>query len=140
MKPFPTLATVASAFFIGVQSNAKAPDDRTNIQGVWLAQRESLNGKSKQVNFRYVFKGDKVTFTDETGREEKYTFKLDPMSKPKLCLIWPIGSDKKSKPVAVGYRLNGNSLTLIVAPEGKRPRDISDKYDQELIVCARSRS
>lgn len=140
MMLFPTRALVASALLIGVQAHAKALDDRANIQGVWLAQKESLNGKSKQVNFRYVFNGDKVTFTDETGREEKYTFKLDPMRKPKLCLIWPIGGDKKSKPVAVGYRLNGNSLILIVAPEGKRPRDISDKHGQELIVCARKGS
>src|SRR5690348_13954277 len=65
-----------------VSSSALAADppkssDQANLQGVWLAQSESQNGQRKSVAYQYVFKGDEVTFTDETGKEMKYSFQLD---------------------------------------------------------------
>lgn len=112
--------------------------DRAGLQGTWLAQSESLNGHTKRVDFRYVFSGDQVTFRDETGMETTYTFTLNAGDGLTFMAIVPAESPD-SPPVSVAYALDGDALTLVIAPPGSRPTDISDRNDQELIVCRRKR-
>ncbi|HEX8876441.1 MAG TPA: TIGR03067 domain-containing protein [Phycisphaerales bacterium] len=113
--------------------------DQENIQGIWLAQSESQNGHVKSVSFQYVFKGDRITFTDETGKDRNYSFRLESDANLKLMTIWPDDSPASSTPVSVAYELDADSLTIVVAPPGSRPTEIADKNDQELIVCRRKR-
>lgn len=103
-----------------------------------MAETESVNGHTKDVTFRYEFKGDSVTFRDETGREMRYVFTLETTKTLELMTIWPEESPAGSTPVRVGYELDGDSLKLVIAPPGLTPADLSDKHDQELIVCKRS--
>jgi len=124
----------------GVAGDAPKSTDQANIQGVWLAQSESQNGIKKNVTYQYIFRGDKVTFTDETGKEMKYSFKLDTTSNLKLIIIQPVDTLTNSTPVSVAYELAGNSLKIVVAAPGLRPTEISDKNDQELIICKRKGS
>lgn len=102
-----------------------------------MAQSESQNGHKKNVSFQYVFRGDKVVFTDETGKDMNYSFKLDSDSNLKLITIWPDVPLASSTPVSVAYELDGDSLKIVVAPPGSRPTEISDKNNQELIICRR---
>lgn len=104
-----------------------------------MAQSESQNGHNKDVSFQYVFRGDKLVFTDETGKETRYLFKLDSDSNLKLITIWPDGPLANTTPVSVAYEFDGDSLKIVVAPPGSRPTEISDKHNQELIVCRRKR-
>jgi uncharacterized protein (TIGR03067 family) len=124
----------------GATKDAARSTDQANIQGAWLAQTESQNGIKKNVSFGYVFKGDIVTFTDETGKEVKYSFRLDTTGNPRFIVIKPMDTPGDPAPVYVGYELNGNSLKIVVAPAGLRPKEISDKNDQELIICRRKGS
>lgn len=80
-----------------------------------------------------------MTFTDETGKVVKYSFKLETAGKLKLMMIRPAEAPADSAPVGVAYELAGDSLKIVVAPAGARPTEISDKNDQELIVCTRKR-
>ncbi len=121
----------------GVVRNASKSNDQAKIQGVWLAQTESINGIKKDVSFMYVFKEDKITFTDETGKEVNYFFKLDTNSNPKLIIIQPEEMLSDSKPVSVAYELDRDLLKIVVAPTGLIPLEISDKNNQELIICKR---
>ncbi|MDJ1479379.1 TIGR03067 domain-containing protein [Cytophagaceae bacterium YF14B1] len=121
-------------------SDAAKSTDQANIQGVWLAQSESQNGLRRNVSYLYVFTEDKLTFTDETKKEIRYSFKLDTTSKPKLIVIQSEETPTDSAPVSVGYELNGGSLKIVVAPAGLRPTDISDKNNQKLILCKRKDS
>lgn len=114
---------------------APIASDQDRIQGVWLAQTESQNGQKKKVAYRYIFRGDKVKFFDENGTQTTYTFKLEPIRNPKLCIIRAAGAN--SKPVSVAYQLNGDSLKIVVANPGSVPKDISDRNNQELIICKR---
>ncbi len=123
----------------GIAADASKHTDQESIQGTWLAQTESQNGKKRKVDYQYVFNGEHLVFKDETGKEMKYSFTLDTASRPKLVIIQPEESPATSKPVSVAYELKGDSLTIVVAPSGARPVDISDKNDQELIVCRRKR-
>ncbi|MFC0776424.1 hypothetical protein [Terrimonas alba] len=124
----------------GDAGDAAASTDQENIQGAWLGQTESLNGIQKDVSFLYVFKGDTVSFTDETGKEMKYSFSLDTTGNPRLLIIRSEDTLTNPTPVSVGYELNGDSLKIVVAPPGLRPTEISDKNDQELIICKRKGS
>ena len=137
MKTSLIICILVSALSCGDAGNTAKSNDQAKIQGVWLAQTESLNGIKKNVTYLYAFSGDKVSFTDERGAEIKYSFKLDTTGKLRYIIIQPEDTLSKSAPVSVGYELYGDSLILVVAPPGLRPSEISDKNDQELIVCRR---
>lgn len=128
---------LVGASLCGCAGDAPKSTDEENIQGVWLAQTESQNGHKKNVTYQYDFQGDKVTFRDETGKEMKYSFKLEAISGLKLLTIQPEETSTNATPVSVAYDLNGDSLTLVIAAPGSRPTDLSDKNDQELIICQR---
>lgn len=121
----------------GCAGHASTSADQARLQGAWLAHSESQNGQSKDVVFQYVFSGTTLTFTDETGQQMKYSFAVVADNTPKLLAIWPEGSPADTPPVRVAYELSGDSLTIVVAPPGSIPADISDKHDQELISCRR---
>jgi uncharacterized protein (TIGR03067 family) len=137
MKASFIILFVVYALSCGVGRDAAKSPDQANIQGVWLAQSESQNGIKKNVSYMYVFKGDKLTFRDETGKEMMYSFKLDTSSNLKLIIIQPDDTPTKSTPVSVAYELSGDSLKIVVAPPGLRPTEISDENNQELIICKR---
>jgi len=140
MKTSLIIMVLVCALSCGVTKDAAKSTDQANLQGTWLAQSESQNGIKKDVSFLYVFKGDKVTFIDETGKEMKYSFKLDNTGSPKLIVIQPEDTLTNSTPVGVAYELDGDSLKIVVAPPGLRPTEISDKNNQELIICKRKGS
>lgn len=140
MKISLILLVIVCALSCGVVSNSAKSTDQSNIQGTWLAQSESQNGIKKVVTYLYVFRGDKVTFTDETGKEIKYSFKLETTGNLKLITIRPEETLAISTPVSVAYELDGDSLKIVVAPPGLRPTEISDRNNQELIICKRKGS
>lgn len=139
LRPSLLLLFLLCALSCSVTRDAAKTSDKTKLQGAWLAETEIQNGVKKNVSFLYVFKGDTITFTDETGKEMTYLFRLDTTGYPKFLVIRPVESPD-SAPVSVGYELDGNSLKIVVAPEGLRPTDISDKNNQELIICKRKGS
>lgn len=124
----------------GVPGEGAKPTDQENIQGVWLAQTESQNGTQWNVSYVYEFSGDKITFRDETGQEITYSFRLDTTGDLKFIVLQPVGAPDNSTPVSVAYELDGDSLKIVVAPPGLRPTELSDKNDQELIICKRKGS
>ena len=137
MKASLIILILVCASLCGIAGDAPKSSDQANIQGVWLAQSESQNGHKKNVDYQYVFSGNKLAFKDETGKETKYSFKLDTASNLKLITIRPEETLTNSTPVSVAYELDGDSLKIVVAPPGSRPTEISDKNNQELIICKR---
>ena len=137
MKTSLIILVLVCALSCGVAGDAAKSTDQANIQGVWLAQTESQNGIKKNVTYQYVFRGDKVTFRDETGKEMKYSFKLNTTGNLKFIIIQPDKTLNISAPVSIAYELDGDSLKIVVAAPGSRPTEISDKNNQELIICKR---
>jgi uncharacterized protein (TIGR03067 family) len=140
MKTSLTTLVLVCALSCGIAGGAPKSTDQENLQGVWLAQTESQNGVERKVSYQYVFRGDKVTFRDETGKEMKYSFKLETASGLKFLVIEPEEAPANSTPVSVAYELNGDSLKIVVAAPGSRPTAISDENNQELIICKRKGS
>ena len=137
MKTSLIILLLVCALSCGNAGDAAKSTDQANLQGAWLAQSESQNGKTWNVSYQYVFRGDKLFFTDETGKEVTYSFKLDTTGSLKFIIIQPDETLNISAPVSVGYELVGDSLKIVVAPPGLRPTEISDKNNQELIICKR---
>ncbi|KIC92657.1 TIGR03067 domain-containing protein [Flavihumibacter solisilvae] len=140
MKTSLILLVIVCALSCGVAGDAAKSTDQANIQGEWLAQSESQNGVKWTVSYVYVFRKDKLTFRDETGKEMKYLFKLETTGNLKLITLQPEETLANSTPVSIAYELDGDSLTIVIAPPGLRPTEISDKNDQELIICKRKGS
>lgn len=140
MKTFLNILVLVCALSCGVCEDAVKSTDQANIQGAWLGQTESVNGIQKDVSFLYVFKGDTLSFIDETGKEMKYSFRLDTTGNPRFLIIRSADTLANPAFVSVGYELNGDSLKIVVAPSGLRPTEISDKNNQELIICKRKGS
>jgi uncharacterized protein (TIGR03067 family) len=140
MKLYLFILVLVCALSCSDAGNAATSTDKENIQGAWLGQTESMNGIKKDVSFLYVFKGDTLSFTDETGKELKYSFKLDTIANPRLLIIQSKDTLTNPTPVSVGYELNGDSLKIVVASPGLHPTEISDRNNQELIICRRKGS
>jgi uncharacterized protein (TIGR03067 family) len=140
MKTTLIISVLVCVLSCGVARDAAKSTDQANLQGAWLAQSESQNGKKWNVSYLYVFRGNKVTFTDETGKEVTYSFKLDTTGSLKFIIIQPDETLNISAPVSIAYELGGNSLKIVVAPPGLHPTEISDKNNQELIICKRKGS
>lgn len=137
MKICLIILVLVCALSCGDAGDAAKSTDQANLQGAWLAQSESQNGKKWNVSYLYVFRGDKLFFTDETGKEVTYSFKLDTTGSLKFIIIQPDETLNISTPVSIAYELDGDSLKIVVAPPGLRPTEISDKNSQELIICKR---
>ena len=74
----------------GSHEKAATSNDQANIQGVWLAETESVNGVKKDVDFQYIFQGNQLSFIDETGKEMKYTFTLDTTGQTPWMFAWSL--------------------------------------------------
>ena len=131
---------LACAPLSSLAGSAPKSTDQETLQGVWLAQTESRNGHTKKVDYQYTFKGDEVTFRDETGKETKYRFTLETGGNPRLIALKSPDAPADTAPVKVAYALNRDALTIVIAPAGSRPMEMSDRNDQELIVCKRKSS
>ena len=140
MKTSLVISVLVCALSCDLAGDAAKSTDQVNLQGAWLAQTESQNGVQKNVTYVYVFRGDKLTFRDETGKETKYSFKLDTSGNLRLNIIQPVETPANPTPVSVAYELDGDTLKIVVAPPGLRPTEISDKNNQELIICKRKGS
>lgn len=140
MKLYLFILALACALSCSNTRNTATATDKEKIQGAWLGQTESVNGIKKDVSFLYVFKGDTLSFTDETGKEVKYSFRLDTIGNLKFITIQPDETLNISAPVSIAYELDGDSLKIVIAPPGLRPTEISDKNNQELISCKRKGS
>lgn len=62
----------------------------------------------------------------------KYSFKLHTTGNLKLIIIQPEETLTNPTPVSVAYELAGDSLKIVIAPPGLRPKEISDKNNQEI--------
>ncbi|MGN7784468.1 TIGR03067 domain-containing protein [Niabella sp. 22666] len=140
MKIYLIILLVVCALSCSVSRDAAKHTDQANLQGAWVAQSESQNGKTWNVSYLYVFKGDKLFFTDETGKEVTYSFRLDTTGSLRFIVVQPDETLNISAPVNIAYELNGDLLKIVIAPAGLRPTEISDKNNQELIICKRKGS
>ena len=116
--------------FLGLLLADDATKDAANIEGTWVVESATAEGKPEE-----DVQGDKLTFEKgmltikskkENKKEEKGTYKLDPSTTPRSIDFQEQGKDKVMKGI---YKLDGDKLTICVSPEAetKRPTEFSAK-------------
>jgi uncharacterized protein (TIGR03067 family) len=100
-------------------------DDMARLQGTW----RTVKGENNGVPFSFAFlppkDGSLTTFTGDKWTSDfgtGYTFKLDPVSKPKSMDLHPLEDSEKT---LLGiYRFNGDDLTICYCNDGKQKRPL----------------
>jgi len=130
---------VVSVCVAAVGARADGPaDEMKKLDGTWVVDKATSDGKPVEdmKGGRAVFAGDKLTLKAADGKEEKFTYKVDPSQKPKTMDFTPEKKEKNTAPGKAIYELNGDTLKVCLGPPDKRPAEFTDK-GQVLIVLKR---
>jgi uncharacterized protein (TIGR03067 family) len=113
------------------------PDEMKKLEGTWLVHKATYNGKPVEGFKGWVFAGEKLTLKSAVGKEENFTYKVDPSQKPKTMDFTPEKKERGALGKAI-YVLEGETLKVCLGPPEKRPTEFTDK-DQVLIVLKRKK-
>ena len=83
---------------------------------------------------------DPAPHRDENGKETNYRFTLETGGNPRLIALKAPDAQADSAPVKAAYAVDRDALMIVIAPAGSRPTEMSDRNNQELIVCKRKSS
>src|SRR5262249_18571828 len=99
------------------------------LDDTWVVDSATRDGKPvKDLKAgRMVFSGDKLTLKGADGKEQRFTYNIDPFQKPKIIDFTP---EKKEKNAALGqaiYEVYDDTLKVCLGPPDKRPTEFTDK-------------
>jgi uncharacterized protein (TIGR03067 family) len=129
--------TLAVSFLAAPVPKDEAKDAQA-IQGTWVVVSAESNGKPMDdiKGEKLILKDGKVTMTTK-NKEEKGTYKIDPMKKPKTIDLTEEG---KTEPSPGIYTLEGDTLKLCVSSKpGARPTEFSGKAENHLLIVLKRR-
>jgi uncharacterized protein (TIGR03067 family) len=117
-----TTREVAFKIVQGAKQAKDAREDRSKLQGLWLATQ--LHGSGQNVlkgakPFRVLVKGDTITFAEKIKTRE-FTFKLDAEPYDKRIDLVPAGGLGQAKTWLGIYRVQGDKLWLCFYKDGCR--------------------
>jgi uncharacterized protein (TIGR03067 family) len=137
--PFLVLALACISSF-SLAADIPKTNDQQNLQGEWIVEFATANGFKAEdgPGWHYVFSGDKLTIRDTTGKEMKYSFKIDASGKPNLLILHPEQTLTNTTMGSAAYELNGSTLRIVIGCPATRPTEMSDK-DQILAVLKRKK-
>jgi uncharacterized protein (TIGR03067 family) len=131
------LALFAAGLFAGTlvaedKKDEKKPKDEEAILGTWKVEKMDTDGEVKRgaelvTKLRWTFKKDgKFILTDPDGKEMEATYKIDPTVKPRTI---DMATGEEGKFTIGLYTLDGETLTLVMAPSGSKTRPTELKAD-----------
>jgi uncharacterized protein (TIGR03067 family) len=121
---------VALLCLLAWRSEAAQPADKDKLQGTWVLTAVDFGGMKMDVprgqELVFTFKGDKVSIK-EKDKVTEGTFKVDEKKK-EIDLTLPKGNDPKVTETFPGlYKLEGDTLKLVVKEPDRRPKSIDDE-------------
>jgi uncharacterized protein (TIGR03067 family) len=118
------LVLVATCGFV---AGSAVAGDQENIQGTWTLETATVDGNAMpSVSAVYIFTGETLIVRPKVGAEQKATFKLETISKPKVLVVQrdqPAGA----KPDRTPYELDGDTLKIAFPSPNERSTEVSDK-------------
>jgi uncharacterized protein (TIGR03067 family) len=138
MKPSLFCVVLTAGLVVAADDKKEARTDQDRLKGSWkvvsveVANRASgkvekmteddIKKENKNVPLKWIFTGEKITWTDE--RKNEFLYKLDASKTPKeIDLIF---AEKKDKPTQAIYLLDGDNLKVCIG-RVKRPADFAVK-------------
>jgi uncharacterized protein (TIGR03067 family) len=138
MKINSSTLSLALIALCGFAASSALAGDQEDIQGTWVLQKVSMNGKAMPAPaVTYIFTGDTLIIHPEKGAEQKTTFKLE-TSKSKIMVVQhnePAGT----KPDRTPYDLSGDTLKIAFASPEETSPEVSDN-GQILFTLQRKKS
>ena len=115
-------------------------DEAKKLEGTWLVTTATFDGKAldDMKDGQIVFAAEKLSIKPKDGKEQKFTFKVDPAKKPKTMDLAFVEKVPNAAPGLVIYDLDGDTLKLVVGQPNKRPTEFTDK-GHPLIVLKRKK-
>lgn len=121
--------------------------DKTALQGVWKVTASEQNGEKVAAedikDLFLIFKQDSILIREGGKTEEKFTFLLDPVKKPKeIDLTIRFGPNEGKVDRAI-YQIEGDTLRICIQSnrDSPRPREFSTRGNGKmwLVVLQRSK-
>jgi RNA polymerase sigma factor (sigma-70 family) len=112
----------------------EAPKDDEKIVGTWTVEsyeeggQKAAEGAIKEA--RVTFAADGKMTAKQGGREQEYTYKLDPAKNPKEFSMM---NDKGQTALGI-YKLDGDTLTICVNRIGDRPTEFASKEGTAIVL------
>jgi len=137
---------IALTLMVAAPAPKEPPKEPASVVGEWAASSVVVGGKGQafpEREFEYALTADGkfVVRKGKEGGEGKY--KLDPKKDPPEIDIFLEG-DKADSPTMQGiYKVDGDTLTLCVAPGGKnakRPKSFEAPAGSEFMVLTLERA
>ena len=126
-----------------------APDDKTSLQGVWIAKSMEADGKPTPAEagkrMRFTFKGDKLLVTGNLNDDsaEQCSYEIDASKSPKHLTLTPPKESHQNTRVLGIYEVKGEELKLCLRrgrSSAGRPTEFSTKPDSALILVVFKRA
>ena len=138
---------LATGLVLGADDAGKDAKDQDRIQGSWkvvglqLEGQEILGDTVKEL--RLAIKGEMIQPEGdfpENDRYGKFTFKLDPTTKPRIFDATIAAGNDKGTVLEGIYQLEGDKLKLCVRLIGKdRPSDFASKVGSGVVLVTLER-
>ena len=145
------LSLLFTAFLLAFIAGAgpAVPDDKTSLQGVWIAKSMEVDGKPDPAEaakrMRFTFKGDKllVRGNHNDDSEEECGYEIDATMSPKHLTVTPPKESHQNTPVLGIYEIKGEELKLCLRHGGSsdgQPTEFATKPHSALILMVFKRA
>ncbi len=130
---------IATSLVAGEPSKQnKGKNDLNEILGTWQVtamEADGMGGPAEIVGkLKLIFKADELTFTPGEPGFTRYTFKLDPRTKPASFDMTPTEGSKKGETKKGIYLLEGDRLKICFGIEDERPKELTAKAGSEQVM------
>jgi uncharacterized protein (TIGR03067 family) len=118
-----------------------AKDELKKFAGTWKVLSVEIEGKKipdeEREKARLIFEGDKATFKEFGGKEQKTTFKFDASKKPATIDFEPPEGEKEH--ITGIYKFADGKLTICASHKGTRPTEFKAGDDIVLLVLEKEK-